>query len=147
MVTILPAWRLSTAPGKPIGEEAKFDVAADRGWQSSGVRVEAGHHYRVTASGRYQVAEKPRVWQSEPGGVTIEYYHGRPLGVLLATVRPDHIDVKRPSALVKPIVVGLEATISPTTTGTLYFRINDSAAKLADNSGVAKVVISEVVDK
>ena len=59
-------------------------VAADRGWQSSGVRVDAGKSYRLRAAGRYQVADRPQPWPCEPGGVSIRYYRGRPLGILLA---------------------------------------------------------------
>ena len=65
-------------------------VAADRGWQNSGLRLEAGVSYRLTAAGRYQVAKTTKVWWCEPGGVSIRYYRGRPLGILLAAVRPDH---------------------------------------------------------
>ena len=79
-------------PGKPLAGRtgAEITVAADRGWQNSGLRLEAGEKYRLTAAGRYQVAKEPKIWWCEPGGVSIRYYHGRPLGILLAAVRPDH---------------------------------------------------------
>ncbi|HEY1785179.1 MAG TPA: hypothetical protein VGG30_06495, partial [Pirellulales bacterium] len=99
--------------------------------------------YRLTATGRYQVADKPRVWWCEPGGVTIDYYHGQPLGVLLAAVRPDEVDSKRGSPLIKPRVIGLNATLKPTESGTLYLRVNDSAGKLADNAGTLTVVVTD----
>ena len=70
-------------------EGAKVEVQADRSWQSSGVRLEAGKKYLSCASGRYQVAHEPKVWWCEPGGVTIRYHHGQPLGILLAAVRAD----------------------------------------------------------
>ena len=39
--------------GKPMaGRRAKVTVAADRGWQNSGVKLDAGKTYRLTASGR-----------------------------------------------------------------------------------------------
>ncbi len=41
-----------TTPGKPLGSEGiTVDVAADRGWQSSGVALAAGEKYRLRASG------------------------------------------------------------------------------------------------
>ncbi|MEX2185519.1 MAG: hypothetical protein WD875_01950 [Pirellulales bacterium] len=115
-------------------------VAADRGWQNSGVRLTAGQTYRLTASGRYQVADQPRVWWSEPGGVSIRYYQGRPLGVLLAAVRPDGdgvapLDGGQPSALLQPTTIGLGAELAPAQSGTLYFKVNDSAGELGDNEG------------
>ncbi len=68
---------------------AKLTVAADRGWQNTGVRLEAGKTYDLQATGRYQVGKEPRVLWSEPSGVSIRYVRGKPLGMLLAAVRPD----------------------------------------------------------
>ena len=131
------------AAGKPLPTGgAQVAVAADRGWQSSGVRLEAGKKYRLRASGRYQVAQDPHVWWCEPGGVTIRYYHGQPLGILLAAVRGDEAKPQAPSGLLKPIVVGLETTLQPQQAGTLYLRINDSAGSLDDNRGSLEVEIT-----
>ena len=124
------------APGKPLpAEGVSVTVAADRGWQNSGLRLEAGSAYRLAASGRYQVAREPKVWWCEPGGVSIRYYQGRPLGMLLAAVRPDRPAPDGTSALLRPNAVGLGTTISPSETGTLFLKINDSAGELADNAG------------
>jgi len=129
-------------PGKPLPESgARVTVAADRGWQNSGLRLEGGHAYRLTASGRYQVAALPQPWPCEPGGVSIRYYKGRPLGILLAAVRPDEGQRKAASALLSPTVIGLGATLTPQESGTLYLRINDSSAELADNAGSLRVEI------
>lgn len=116
-------------------------VAADRGWQNTGLRLEAGRRYRLTASGRYQVVREPKVWWSEPGGVSIRYYKGRPLGVLLATVRPDDPPSDSKSTFLHPTTIGLGATFSPPHTGTLFLKINDSPAELADNAGELKVEV------
>jgi hypothetical protein len=131
------------ADGKPLtAGKATAQVKADRGWQASGVRLEAGKSYRLRAAGRYQVAAGPKPWMSEPGGVTLRYYRGRPLGTMLFAVRPT--DRKQTaSALVRPLVLGLETTFKCEQTGTLYLRINDSAAELADNSGQAEVMVEE----
>jgi hypothetical protein len=126
------------AAGQPLpAEGSQVTVAADRGWQSSGVMLEGGKQYHLRARGRYQIAEQPagRIWSCEPGGVTIRYYQGRPLGMLLAAVRPDQQDPEFVTPLMEPAPVGLEAIISPDQPGTLYFRVNDSAAELADNAG------------
>lgn len=145
--------------GKPQTEGAAHAIVqADRGWQNSGVQLEAGKEYKLTASGRYQVANDPKPWISEPGGVSISYIHGKPLGILLAAVRPEKSIVKAKSsepnaagdaqsnggisALLQPIVVGTGTTIEPTETGTLYLKINDSAGELSDNSGQADVEIT-----
>jgi hypothetical protein len=133
---------IDTTPGKPLAAGgATATVAADRGWQSSAVRLEAGKTYRLTASGRYQVAKEPRIWWCEPGGVTIRYYRARPLGILLAAVRADEPTSNESSGLIRPLVVGLETTFTAPRDGTLYLRINDSAGSLADNEGSLTVEI------
>ena len=150
-------------------------LAADRGWQSSGVWLEAGQHYRVTAAGRYEIARetvdgRERMWQSEPGGVTIEYRDGFPLGMLLGAIdarttpAPDassiqgvdkpraltsasSVEPKRPrrsAGFAQPFAIGLRLTITPDASGTLYLRVNDSGGKLGDNRGNLSVTIEAV---
>jgi hypothetical protein len=165
-------------PGKALRtHEARATIAADRGWQNTGLRLEAGKKYRLSASGRYQVAKtlkgsllgrelhsrpadheggsatpapttgaptadtQPRIWWCEPNGVSIRYYKGRPLGILLAAVRPDSPPPDSTTALLRPTVVGLGATLSPTESGTLFLKINDSAGELDDNAGELKVEV------
>jgi len=129
-------------PGKPLPQAgATVAVAADRGWQNSGLRMEGGVAYRLRASGRYEVAQKPQPWPCEPGGVSIRYYQGRPLGILLAALRPDQAANSGSSPLLRPAVVGLGTTLTPNQSGTLYLKINDSAAELDDNTGELQVEI------
>jgi hypothetical protein len=129
-------------PGKPLPRAgAEITVAADRGWQNSGLRLDAGVQYEITATGRYQVAKEPKVWWCEPGGVSIRYYKGRPLGILLASVRPDRPAPGSTSPLLRSTVVGLGTTFSPPQTGTLFLKINDSAGELDDNAGELKVEV------
>jgi len=127
-------------PGQPLAEAgASIRVEAARGWQNSGLRVEGGVTYRLRASGRYQVAQQPQIWWCEPGGVSIRYYKGRPLGMLLAAVCASPARPEEPSGLLRPSAVGLGATLKPTQSGTLFLRINDSGAELADNAGTLTV--------
>jgi len=132
-------------PSKPVptsGATVSVDVA--HGWQSSGLRLEAGVTYQITATGRYSMANRPKVWWCEPGGVTIHYWAGRPLGQLLGAIRPDKLDETSLSPLADPtktIALGLSETITPRTSGTLYLQINDSPAKRSDNTGKATVAI------
>lgn len=129
-------------PGKPMpASTAEVHVVSDRGWQNSGLRLEAGRTYRLTADGRYQLGQEPKVWWCEPGGVTIRYHQGRPLGVLLGAVQPDAPPPNSSSALLRPTVIGLGAELCPKTAGTLFLKINDSPAELADNRGSCRVSI------
>lgn len=142
--TDVSRWAIDFAPGLPLPNVgAKATVAANKGWQSGKLELKAGQTYRLKARGRYQLGQRPKVWWSEPNGVSLRYYHGRPLGVLLAAVLPDATAADRPSPFATPTAVGLEATLTPTETGTLYLRVNDSAAELADNVGELEVTIVE----
>lgn len=134
------------APGQELPTAgATIHVAADQGWQNTGLRLEAGTAYRLRAAGRYQLGTEPVIWWSEPGGVSIRYYHHEPLGKLLAVIRPDGRPPDGRSAFLKPIPIGLEADITPEVTGTLYLRINDSAGELGDNAGQAEVTVEKVM--
>ncbi len=76
-------------PPRPLGTPTTTRVDSRQGWQSTGLRLQAGHRYRIKADGRYQLNQGDPAWVSEAGGVTIEYCQGRPLGMLLAAVRPE----------------------------------------------------------
>jgi hypothetical protein len=133
--------------GQPLPENgAKVSVSADRGWQSSQWQVEDGQKYVLRASGRYQVADRPKIWWCEPNGVSFRYYHGQPLGMLFAAVRPERVDAGQVSPFLRPLAVGLGGEIKPPHSGTLYFRINDSPAELADNKGILTVEITSAED-
>lgn len=141
-----------------------FGLRADRGWQSTGWRLESGTTYALLASGTFQAAADARPWKSDANGVTLEYFQGKPLGQLLAAVRPldaSHppapateadAPVKRPggSAPVaesgdltfgSPSSVGAEAELKPRQSGVLYLRVNDSPARLGDNQGALEITI------
>ncbi len=141
---------LSPATGKFVAAPRQVSVRADRGWQNSGLRVEAGRHYRIASRGRFQIAaereqppSKPAVWWSEPGGVTLRYYRGRPLGELLAAIRPDDFNVERElTPLAQPQPVGLGGEFTPPRSGTLFFKLNDAPGQLADNAGEVEVEVS-----
>jgi hypothetical protein len=127
------------------GDDRMTGIAADRGWQSSGYELKAERTYKITAKGRYQIAsevvdDQSRAWPCEPGGVTIEYHDGHPLGMLLGAVMPEGGDPRAGEmSFSEPVAIGLEATFKPKTSGTLFLRVNDAASKLSDNHGTVTV--------
>jgi hypothetical protein len=132
-------------PGKELRPDGvTVKIAADRGWQSSGLRLVAGKPYRLRARGRYEVAQEPQPWISEPNGVSIRYYKQAPLGILAAAVRPEVREEGDISTFFRAEFVGLDLVIRPAATGTLYLRINDSNAELADNRGELEVEVQPV---
>ncbi|HBT77109.1 MAG TPA: hypothetical protein DEB39_09325 [Planctomycetaceae bacterium] len=147
-------------PGTPLGEKtATCTVHADRGWQNSAIRLEAGEHIRIEAAGRFQLDDRPGPWIAEPNGITLKYHDGRPVGMLLATVLTDEQDeyveaepgetgtgkaersVPSGFAFLRPVAVGSARAWTPPRSGTLYFRVNDSPADLANNKGNIKVTV------
>ncbi|MBN2290843.1 MAG: hypothetical protein JXM70_00370 [Pirellulales bacterium] len=132
---------IQLSPSEPLPPEGKtVRIQADRGWQNSGIQLKAGRKYRLRGKGRYQVADKPKIWWCEPGGVTIRYYRGRPLGILLGALYPNQPD-KNTNPFEKPFAIGLETTFTPRVDGMLFLKINDSSAELHDNAGQLHVRI------
>lgn len=130
---------------EPVQNEASVTIAADRGWQSTGWELAAGEEYQVVAKGRYQIAQDPIAkgaapWPCEPGGVTIEYHEGRPLGMLIGAWRSE-----ADGQFSKPLAIGLQAKLKPAEDAVLYLRVNDSAAQLSDNRGSLDASIRPVV--
>jgi hypothetical protein len=119
---------------------AHVTVAADRGWQSSGYTLRAGQRYQLSATGRFQIGKSSKPWMSEPGGITLRYYKGRPIGQLLAAVT-DEGKTPGVSPFVRPVAIGVQGELTPERDGVLYLRVNDSPAELADNAGELQVSV------
>jgi hypothetical protein len=149
----IPRTAIDFAPGMKKVEDAGIaaTVAADRRWQNSGIRLEAGRKYQLTGSGKWEKKCNPAFWSGiedlpekvalESNGISIRYYRGQPLGILMAAVRPDRPSPEKPSVFLQPTIVGSSATIEPEQSGTLFFKLNDSAADLSGNSGGISVEI------
>ena len=117
-------------------------IAADRGWQSSGVQVEAGRSYQTAAQGRFSLAQEPKPWESEPQGISFRYCEGRPLGILLGAVRSAAPLEKSPwTTMTETIPLGRAARFTAPRSGTLYLRVNEYWNELADNRGTLDVRI------
>ena len=128
----------------PVGAKAEITIAADRGWQSTGWQLQAGRTYAVAATGRYEIARETiagesQSWPCEPGGVTLEYHDGLPLGMLLGLLRP--VDGQSVNDLSEPLALGLQASVTPQVDAILYLRVNDWPGRLSDNQGRLRVSI------
>ncbi len=128
-------------PGDDLPAAGKtVDISVDQGWQSTGILLEAGVEYQLAARGRFQLDDEPKIWWSDPKGVTIHYYRGKPIGLLIAAVRPDS-QADESSALLTKIPIGTGRVIVRPDSGTLYLKINESPAHLDDNRGNVQVNI------
>ena len=119
---------------EPAGNKTVVTVSADRGWQSTGIQIEANRTYEFTASGQFQIKHDGKPWISQAGGVTIEYYRGRPLGQLIASIKSED----SPSSTT---AIGRRRDVKFDQSGELYLRINESPAAWDDNQGSLEVTI------
>jgi len=127
-----------TRPRPLTNRGATLELAADRGWQSSGVLVEKGVGVKLVASGRFILARKPRPWVSTAEGISFRYHAKLPLGRLVAVVQPGEVRSDTPPRVVS---LGEKGQLVPKVSGTLFLRLNDVLSELADNTGGVTVEI------
>lgn len=134
--------RIAILDGMPLTGPQSVDVRSNRGWQSSGVRVEAGQRYSVESAGQITLADTPRPWVSEADGISFQYVDGLPIGRLLGTVLSAEGDAAtRARSMLNELPLGNAAGFVAPVSGTLYLRINDDWGSLADNRGALRVTI------
>jgi hypothetical protein len=127
-----PDWK-SLRPGSP---KTTLQIAADRGWQSSGIEAATELTLELTATGRCTVHDQPSPWVSEPQGITISYHRQRPLGELTAIVIP-----RTTTEPARRIPIGRTASITLPANSELWLQVNDSEATRGENSGHYEVQI------
>ncbi|MDM4017823.1 hypothetical protein [Roseiconus lacunae] len=121
--------------------ELRLNVAADKGWQSTGVRFAPGTKLSIQASGRCSVNQIPKPWISEPAGVTIHYANGRPLGQLLVCVLPNLTGDEPFLDPLKIVAVDPETDLKIDQHCWLLFRINDQLGDLGNNNDGYSVIL------
>ena len=127
-------------------DDGSVSVSAVSSWQSTGISVKPSDQFKIVSSGDFIVGETTKPWRCEPNGITVQYYDGHPLGKLMAAVIGDG-----PEQIV-PVPVGgtsgvggdSEKSVTFNRAGVLALRINESPAKLGDNSGRLKVTIEKL---
>jgi hypothetical protein len=132
-------------------ELGRFLIKSDQAWQATSIAVKRGESIRIRCDSRFQVGatkldNQSLPWIATANGITLEYYRGRPLGVLLAGIA----DFNAPEAntqvegLFHPVAVGEDGVLTADRDGILCLRINDSPAKMDDNQGVLEVGVGKV---
>mgnify|MGYP002622417612 FL=1 len=133
--------------GSPLAADAAatFDLQADKGWQSSGVWVEKGTPYRISAEGEVTLALEPRPWISQPQGVSIRYSAGLPIGRVVAAILSDAPPgPDGEGTLWRVIDIGRGAELTPESAGTLYLRVNDNWNSLRYNAGAYQLRVERM---
>ncbi len=135
--------KVSLSETDPIwnGDSVQTRVAANRGWQSVGVRFSPGTSLLLQPKGQVVLATEPMPWLSQPAGITIAYHGGRPLGQLLACIVPNAADRGSKLTPLEIIPIEAETALSFDTYGWLLLRVNDAVGDLADNSGAYELTV------
>lgn len=123
------------SPGRPLVAATRCTVAADRGWQNTGVALEPGDRCQIAASGRVRlaaVAAAATPIESEADGISLRWYRGHPVGRLLAA---QWVERANGAAGFVVLAAGAAGEITAAAAGPLYLRVNDAPADLADNAG------------
>lgn len=118
-------WRARFRP-LAAGGSTRCEVRAAAGWQPSGVRVERGQAYVVTAEGRWRTAAA--------GGDVDAAGDASGRGLLTAAIFSEFV-------LGEPIPLGAEKRFVAATDGQLMLRCADDWTQLGDNDGELKVAV------
>jgi hypothetical protein len=130
--------------GRPLAGPHRVDVAAGRGWQNAGISLASGGRYGLEATGRCRLGRiGDTAIETEAGGISLDWYRGRPLGRLLAAQWVESpADGGRPRFVV--LGDGPATTLTAATDGPLYLKINEPPGDLADDAGVLTAEIKPV---
>ncbi len=142
--------RIDWSPGLPLDDSRTVDVPAGSGWTNTGCRLRAGDRYAFTASGRCLLEVLPadpatgsaavRI-ETEPAGISMRWYRGRPLGrLLVAQWGENPTDGGRPRFVV--IAEGQRGEFQAPGDGVVYCKLNESPGELADSAGRFAVEIA-----
>jgi hypothetical protein len=138
----IPAMAMVHTDSAPVESASRRStIQANRGWQSAGWILRGGQSYRVSASGRFTLVRDAEQWPCEAGGVTIEYYDGRPAGALLGALRAVDGGAMEGASFARPGLIGLSTTLRAERDAELYVRVNDAPRSVGRNAGKIEVRI------
>lgn len=138
--------------GPSLAAPRQLIVAADRGWHNTGISLARGQRVNLSARGSVRLGTATdeatglvTPLESEPDGITLTWYRGRPVGRLIAaqwgTAEPD----PRPRFVV--LAEGATGEFTARFDGPLYLAVNDSPQGLEDNAGGYPVSIRPADDR
>ncbi len=112
-------------------------LAANKGWQATGIEVAAGDQLDFSAEGK---------WKLTKAGETVSADGASSAGKLVAMVMKDFSlagSLDLDEYLSQPVELGTYGTFTVPHEGKLFLRCNDSWTELADNSGSIKVKLKK----
>lgn len=126
------------AEGPPLTARVRVSVAADRGWQNTGVSLRTGERCDFAVTGRCGVGRAGETALESTGdGISLRWYRGRPVGRLLLGQWCVPPEGGRPRFVV--VGEGTRGDFIAVATGALHARIHAPPAALAGNSGALEL--------
>ncbi|MFM8892183.1 MAG: hypothetical protein ACKOTB_11300, partial [Planctomycetia bacterium] len=128
-------------PGRPLDGLRRVDVQSGRGWQNSGWSLRKGEQASLSTSGRCTIGiipaggTSPEVrLETEPAGISLRWYRGRPLGRLLVAQWVDEPPGGgRPRFVV--LAEGAGGACKAATDGPLSCKLNEPPGEFDDDEG------------
>jgi hypothetical protein len=135
-------WKAKFRPLHASGGNVKTTVEAAAGWQASGLQVEKGVMYEMTAAG---------TWRTAAAGAAVDAAgdatgHGRLVGAVLEGGEKDG-DTTAHYALSAAIPLGNTRAFVAPADGRLFLRCDDDWTQLADNTGEVSVTLRRVASE
>ena len=112
-------------------------VAANRGWQPSGIEVASGDQLEFNAEGTWKLTKDGKAVSADG-----DSGRGKLVAMVMKTFALDG-SLKLEDYLSAPIELGSHGTLTAPQDGQLYLRCDDAWNELADNSGSIKVKLKK----
>ena len=130
--------RIDWSPGRRLDGRTSAPVAADRGWQPTGVALARGERVEFAGRGRVAVGRAGDVaLESTADGISLRWYRGRPLGRLLLGQWAGPPEGGRPRFVV--VAEGARGRFAAPVDGPLQAKINAPPGDLASFSGSLEI--------
>ena len=120
-------WSKEFRPLKTKARSISARIEAGRGWQPSGLTLDAGSKYTFKATGSWKTAKRAASTNADGNSDG----SGKLVGIVMHEFE-----------LSQPFELGAEGEFTAPTTGNLYLRCRDHWIELADNSGRVTVKLS-----
>lgn len=131
--------------GRDLRGRMRCTVDAGRGWQNTGVRLTAGQPLAFSATGRVTVGDADGLpLESEPDGISITWYRGRPAGRLIVGQWVEDADG---GGRFEVLAAGAAGRCTAVDDGPLYARVNDAPRSLPDNAGAYRLTIEPAAER
>jgi len=129
------------SPGPTVDSGTTVRVDAGRGWQNAGISLAQGRRYDLRAQGRCVLGTSgDTTIETEPNGISLDWYRGRPLGRLLAAQW-----IAAPADGGRPRFVtcgeGATTSLKAEVDGPLYLKVNEPPADFGDDEGAFEVEV------